>query len=220
MMRLLVSVRNAAEAATAVEAGIDLLDIKEPARGALGRADGNTIAEILGAVGGRVPVSAAAGELRDFLPDPAESRAELLGAPPPAFAAELQFAKFGLSGLASRPDWPARWKAALRIWPPSIGRVAVVYADWRTCAAPAPLDILAVGAELRCAAVLFDTFDKTRGNLLAHLPLAELAELIERARARPCLVALGGSLDRAAIARVAPLAPDVIAVRTAVCVGG
>src|SRR3712207_1522808 len=46
-VRLLVSVRSAAEAGTALEGGADIVDAKEPARGPLGAVDPVTIAEIL-----------------------------------------------------------------------------------------------------------------------------------------------------------------------------
>ena len=41
---LLVSVRDAAEAGNAVAGGAALIDVKEPARGALGRADDAIVA--------------------------------------------------------------------------------------------------------------------------------------------------------------------------------
>src|SRR5262245_1743855 len=43
---LLVSVRSVAEAMVALGAGVDLLDVKEPSRGALGRADWHVIADV------------------------------------------------------------------------------------------------------------------------------------------------------------------------------
>ena len=68
MTQLLVSVRDAAEARTAVEGGADLIDIKEPARGPLGAADVDVVEQIIAEVAGRRPVSAALGELRDWRP--------------------------------------------------------------------------------------------------------------------------------------------------------
>ena len=53
---LLVSVRSAAEAITALEAGADVIDVKEPSRGALGAADCETIAAVVRAVAGRAPL--------------------------------------------------------------------------------------------------------------------------------------------------------------------
>ena len=43
-MRLLVSVRNAEEAESALQGGADILDAKEPANGALGKVDATTLA--------------------------------------------------------------------------------------------------------------------------------------------------------------------------------
>ena len=63
---LLVSVRNVTEALTALEAGADVIDVKEPTRGSLGAADSATLAAIAQAVGGRAPVTAALGELTDL----------------------------------------------------------------------------------------------------------------------------------------------------------
>src|SRR5438128_1572682 len=60
---LLVSVRSAAEAEIAIGAGAALIDVKEPSRGPLGRADDTTIAAVVKQVAGRRPVSAALGEL-------------------------------------------------------------------------------------------------------------------------------------------------------------
>ena len=53
MPKLLVSVRNAHEAGLALDAGVDLIDVKEPSRGALGAASPRHIHEILRLVNGR-----------------------------------------------------------------------------------------------------------------------------------------------------------------------
>ena len=66
MTGLLVSVRSAAEARIALEAGADLIDVKEPRRGALGAADPAVWKDVCRAVAGRVPVSVALGELVGF----------------------------------------------------------------------------------------------------------------------------------------------------------
>ena len=63
MTRLLVSVRSVEEARVALDAGVDLIDFKEPRRGSLGAVDASTAAEIVQAIGGRAPLSMACGEL-------------------------------------------------------------------------------------------------------------------------------------------------------------
>ena len=52
MTALLVSVRSAAEALTALAGGAALIDAKEPASGSLGRADDAVIRDIVTAVAG------------------------------------------------------------------------------------------------------------------------------------------------------------------------
>ena len=47
MTRLLVSVRDALEARVAMGAGVDLIDVKEPRRGSLGRASNSVVAAVL-----------------------------------------------------------------------------------------------------------------------------------------------------------------------------
>ena len=208
MTRLLVSVRSAAEARIALTAGADLIDVKEPHRGALGAADATCVAEVIRTIAGAVPVSAALGELID-----------LPGNVPLALPGGLSFVKFGLAGCARISDWSACWRQALLQLPAEVRPVAVAYADWRTVAAPPPDEVLRVGLELGCAALLVDTFDKTCGSLVDLWSLAQLSELMAAAADSGLLTVVAGSLDLAAIERVLPLGVDYIAVRGAACGG-
>ena len=65
-MRLLVSVRNQAEALLAAESGVDFIDLKEPREGALGGLpvlDIQAIVSTLRAHGIALPISATIGDL-------------------------------------------------------------------------------------------------------------------------------------------------------------
>ena len=62
MSGLLISVRDAEEAHVALSTGVNLIDIKEPSRGSLGRADWAVVTETVRQVAGRVPVSVAMGD--------------------------------------------------------------------------------------------------------------------------------------------------------------
>src|SRR5262249_42920291 len=143
MTHLLVSVRNTAEAEIAVRAGADLIDAKEPAHGPLGAVDNAMLHEIVAAVGGRTPVSAALGELVDWQP----GRAVTL-------PAGLHFVKFGLAQCCRRSDWPDLWRRTLSALPKDSATVAVVYADWLAAQAPQPREIIALAPQLGCAAIL------------------------------------------------------------------
>jgi uncharacterized protein (UPF0264 family) len=221
--RLLVSVRDADEARDALDAGADLIDVKEPARGSLGAADPDQIAAVLQAVSGRVPVSAALGELLEssrHTPSAVRSNSDRVGQGLPCPASTgvgLHYAKLGLAGCSSLPDWPQRWSAALKRLPAGIGAVAVVYADWRLAQSPQPRQVLAEAVRLGCQALLVDTFDKSRGPLLEHWPLSDLAPFVAEVRQQGLAAVLGGSLGAAEISALLPLAPDYVAVRGAVC---
>jgi uncharacterized protein (UPF0264 family) len=210
--KLLVSVRSVIEAREAVAAGAAIVDIKEPRRGSLGRADDKVWAEVLGAVPHRVPVSVALGELNEwFAPDP------------PAFApwppASVAFVKLGLS--QARPDWRARWRTLrgqiAQVAVPIPAWVAVIYTDWQRAGAPSPDEVLSEALEIsECRGVLFDTWDKSVDSAID----SSWTKRADRIRSRGRFLALAGRLDARAIARLAYLQPEIIAVRSAACVGG
>jgi hypothetical protein len=206
--RLLVSVRSPEEASLALEAGVHLIDVKEPRHGSLGAASPRVWREVADCVAGLAPLSLALGELREFHPPQSASV-------PPQYG----YAKLGLAGCAQHA-WQDRLLEAWQSLPPAVQPVAVIYADWQRAAAPPPQDVLAVAAASGCRAILLDTAEKDGSTLLAHCPLEELARLVETARGLAAMVVLGGSLSAVEIAAVLPLAPDYIAVRGAACAGG
>jgi uncharacterized protein (UPF0264 family) len=131
----------------------------------------------------------------------------------------VQFAKIGLAGAARHADWAPRWLQAMRELPAGVEPVAVAYADWRTAHAPPLHEMLAAAVRVKAAYLLIDTYDKLRGNLLVHCSVAQLAELARQSAKSGIGLVLAGSLDTAAIAQLAPLAPAYFAVRSAACAG-
>jgi uncharacterized protein (UPF0264 family) len=217
MPKLLVSVRDAAEAVAALAGGADLIDVKEPSRGPLGRSDAAIIAAVVQAVNGRVPVSAALGELREC---------PLIGV-----AAELpdgvNFVKWGLSGMLR-----GGWNGAVIVARLSLaGRrrdknyigpefVAVAYADWVPAEAPRPVDIVAVMKAISVSTILFDTFQKDGSTLLDWMPVEEITTLVQACHDAGVKVALAGSLTVREIEQLRDVEPDWFAVRSAACDGG
>lgn len=208
MTGLLISVRNGEEAQAALAGGADLIDVKEPSRGSLGAADRGAWAEVFLAVAGKVPTSVALGELSGAVSD---AHVESL--------AGYDYAKVGLAGCGGTGDWPSDWAEFLSRLPRSVTPVAVVYADWQSASAPRPVEVIDHACRLACGAVLFDTFDKSRGDLTVHMGTSELSQLVGAVHERGMLAVLGGSLDAATIPGVMPFGPDYIAVRGAVCRG-
>lgn len=62
MTQLLISVKNVEESQVARYAGVDLIDLKDPATGALGALDIDTVRQIVNEVNGSALVSATVGE--------------------------------------------------------------------------------------------------------------------------------------------------------------
>jgi uncharacterized protein (UPF0264 family) len=204
----LVSVRSADEALAALAGGADVIDVKEPSRGALGAAGSATIAEVIQAVAGRVPATAAAGELVDFRP----------AHPSPIEGVAL--IKFGLAGCASRIGWQAEWRRAIETLSRDAQPAAVVYADWQAAGAPDRDAVLLAAIELGCPALLVDTWGKRSGTLFDHWPGDDLATFVSLVRDQGLIVALAGSLSSSDIHEAASLGANFIAVRGSACVGG
>ncbi|MBL8825698.1 MAG: hypothetical protein JNM18_01845 [Planctomycetaceae bacterium] len=210
MARLLVSVRDATEAAVALAAGVDLLDLKEPRAGALGAVSADIVREVAGLIDARTPLSVACGELLDGAANG-----------PNLFSSEtlsgVSYAKVGLAGCASRADWPELWRQFASALPHGTQPVAVAYVDAAHAAAPPIESVLEITAPLGARALLLDTWGKSHGGLLNHVTLPYLAEILSTTKRRGMLTVLGGSLDLATIEKLLPLVPDVIAVRGAAC---
>jgi (5-formylfuran-3-yl)methyl phosphate synthase len=208
-MKLLVSVRDSAEASVALAGGADWIDLKEPNAGPLGAVSFDVAHSIVQVVAGRCPLSAALGELADW-PDTNEH--ELFRIP------EISVVKVGLSNCAKVRDWSLRWQAIFSECLNSRRNLAaVIYADWRMACAPTPDEILHVAIETKCRYLLIDTFEKQAGSSISILSLEELARLAHVARQAGMTTVLAGSLQEFDFAQIAELPIELVAVRGAAC---
>jgi (5-formylfuran-3-yl)methyl phosphate synthase len=203
--RLLVSVRSAEEALAAADAGADIIDVKEPTRGSLGRADEAVWRAVREVVPRAVPMSVALGELSEWAGE-GSSGPELTNA---------TFWKLGLAKCGS--SWQSDWRRIRDRWRAGPGWVAVAYADWELSGSPDPERVLdeAIGLE-ECVGILVDTWDKSQPSSVD----LSWSSWYERARNAGLTTALAGKLDRESISRLAPLRPDIVAVRGAACFDG
>ncbi len=204
MAGLLVSVRSPEEAVAAVVGGALVIDVKDPARGPLGRADPETWRAVRRVVPASIPVSVALGEIGEGRSIPAGS------------FEGIAFRKLGLAGAG--PNWIEEWAEARRRLDGPAAWVAVAYSDWRIAGSPGPDEVLSAALEAPdCSGVLVDTWSKARPGWRDGLE--SWADWVARARLGGRFVALAGGLDLATIERLAPLGPDLFAVRGAACTG-
>jgi uncharacterized protein (UPF0264 family) len=212
-MRLLVSAANAADAAAALDGGAAFVDAKNPAAGALGAVTLAVFHDIVSAVNGRRPVTAALGDAVS----PASIEADAH-----AFArAGASLVKVGFDGV--REPGIAHDLAAAAVRGASrgggAGVVLVAYAD-RSHACVSPAALLDVASSTGAAGVLLDTADK-RGSRLTELASRTwLAAWVERAHRRSLSVALAGRLRADDLPLVRHVGADIAGVRGAACTGG
>lgn len=209
MTELLVSVRSVTEAEAALAGGANLIDVKEPSRGSLGRAPADTIGAVVAFINQRNPVSAALGEL--------------LEEPAPIEGLGLAYAKWGLAGCGACPDWRRRLEQAAQqlSWAArGCQAVAVAYVDGQAAKSPPVEEVIDFACERRWGAVLLDTWEKNGRSLLDWLPQAVIRDLCRRCRSAGVRIALAGSLRLEDVPGVLRANPDFVAVRGAVCRGG
>lgn len=206
MVRLLVSVRTVTEALAAAAGGADVIDLKEPSRGSLGRPAAALVASVLPLIPSQFQVSVALGDLEDpFTP---------LSLP------GVHFVKIGLAGWGERGDWQRQLReagATQKEANPTAALVAAAYADWRLANAPAPNKILAFALDHGWQGLLIDTALKNGSSLGDHLPFPELERLVHDGNRGGLLIALAGALRPRDVPRLAVLKPDYIGVRGAAC---
>jgi dihydroneopterin aldolase len=201
MIRLLASVRDAREAQLAVAGGADIVDFKDPAHGALGALEPTLIAAGLRQIEGAALTSATSG---DWPLNAPQLRAAVLR----TAATGVDYVKLGLlPGLELEACIEAL--AALAA---SHRLVAVFFADRGV-----PLDVLPKLQAAGFAGAMIDTFDKRQGGLRQCLHERALRDFVRDVQALGLLAGLAGSLQLDDIEVLAPLGPDLLGFRGALC---
>ena len=208
-MQLLVSVRNAAEAAAALEGGADIVDAKEPLHGALGRVTDAVLATIGARVRGRAPVSVALG---DFGSDDVAHGAAA------AARAGAAFVKVGFAGCGRGLVADEVRAATESIGPAAL--VLVAYADYDRACAPSPDRLLSLALETKAAGILLDTFDKHGAGLTTLMTQRALSNFVSTAKRAGQFVAVAGKLTADDVVRMWDTGADIVGIRGAACEDG
>jgi uncharacterized protein (UPF0264 family) len=209
-MRLLVSVRNASEAAAALAGGADIVDAKEPLSGPLGSVSPAALASIASAVGSNAPISAALGDI---------GRDDIAAAAAAATRVGAGFVKVGFAGMRGRLDTAADMLASTAVGS-TAALVLVAYADYDAAGAPSPEEVIALAEQTNAGGVLIDTCDKRGPGLLGLMTGRSLRTFVTRARSAGRTVAVAGSLSIEDFDRLRDAGADIAGVRGAACDGG
>ncbi len=210
-MQLLVSVTGPAEVRAALRGGADVIDAKDPWRGALGPVPLHRLAAIRSAIADARPLSAALGD--------AASEEALTRVVAAVVAIGVAFVKVGFAGVTSEIRARRLAVAARQRAEGETRLVLVAYADWRHAESLAPARLVSIAADAGAAGVLLDTASK-RAPLFAIQPVASVAAWVAAAHAAGMFAALAGSLSGPDLAPARALGADLVGVRGAACVGG
>lgn len=205
MTRLLASVRSVEEAEIALRAPIDVLDMKEPAAGALGALDAEVIRAIVEVAKGRRTTSATTGDL------PAQGEIMMKRAREVA-SLGVDYVKVGLFG----PHYLEKCLPVLKDAAKEIQLVGVLFAD-RIADFEGPCWLL---KEAGFAGAMVDTADKGNGSVRKCATDEKLGRFVRAARKCGLLCGIAGSLGVDDIEPLRKMEPDYLGFRTALCEGG
>jgi len=203
MTLFLASVTGAEEAAVAVAHGADIVDLKDPARGALGALSEETVRAAVAGIAGKRPVSAVIGDL------PMQPEA-IVGAASAVADRGVDFIKVGLFPEPGREACIRALHALAR----TTKIIGVMFADLT----PDPA-LIRTMADASFAGAMLDTAGKGGGRLLDHIDVPALREFVAACRSHGLLAGLAGSLETPDVPRLLLLQPDVLGFRTALCAG-
>lgn len=201
MTGMLASVSNLDEALLVEDLGVDVIDLKQPARGALGALDLGSVAAIVAALRPETVVSATVGDL-PMQPD------SVFDAVVAMAATGVDYVKIGLFPGGD-------WRGCIDRLSALTGKrrlIAVLFADTRP-----DLSVVAGLADAGFRGVMLDTMNKGAGALPQWLTCDELREFVRLARSRSLLTGLAGSLRLEDIATLLPLEADYLGFRGALC---
>lgn len=205
-VRLLVSVRDEDEALAAAAAGADLVDLKDPAVGALGGLPVERIRDVLAALRASRCVQPVSATIGDVPPDRLD---EILARVAAVADTGVDLVKVGV--------------------PPAPAATALVHALARCGAAVVPVllvddgiafDLLEAALhEDAFPALMLDLAAKGRGSLLQRVRLADVGRFIDAARACGVLCGVAGALTLDDVPTLRAFVPDFAGFRSAVCAG-
>jgi uncharacterized protein (UPF0264 family) len=214
MIKLLISITAADETRAVFEGAADIVDVKNPAEGALGAASTEVLSEVRRLLPADCPTSAALGET-----DSAEGTLALA-----AYGAAALGARYVKVGLRLGESQKAvsllrSMGASAQRANPDCGLIAVGYADAEYIGAIPWQHLPEIARAAQVEGCMIDTAIKNRQGLFNHCQESALKQWVAECRQARLLCALAGSLNRDDLPAVRRLRPDIVGFRSAACRG-
>mgnify|MGYP000420874830 FL=1 len=203
MTKWLASVQSLEEAQILLPALPDILDMKDPSKGALGALNVDIVTGIVEMIDGRCQTSATIGDL--------PMQADIIKQAMITMAASgVDYVKIGLFPDADLVQCIAELKNTVETL--EVPVIAVIFADKAL-----NVDIVPLLKESSFHGVMVDTAIKNGQHLLDHWDQSELKAFVSSANQKKMLCGLAGALRVENIEDLKPLNADYLGFRSALC---
>lgn len=212
-MKLLISPKNAREAAEAIAGGADIIDVKNPSEGPLGANFPWVIKEIRKLTPEKLEVSCTIGEAPSI---PASIALAAYG----AASLGVDYVKVGLYGtktLQNAVTLLQNVSRAVKDYNSKVQVVAAGYADFQRAQSIDPLLVPQAAAEAKVEVAMLDTAVKDGKRLFDFLTNEQLSEFVGLAHKKGLGAALAGSLRKQDLPAIYNSGADIAGVRGAAC---
>jgi len=201
MNQMLASVNSLKEALIALQADIDIIDLKQPKLGALGALDVQTVATIVRKINHQKPLSATIGDL--------PMQANIISSAVKQMAAtDVDYIKIG---FFPAPDW-TDVIAALKPLTENLKLIAVLFADQHP-----NLNSIPQFSTAGFHGIMLDTMNKSSGSLTQVMDFSKIEQFVNLAKQNQLFCGLAGSLRVADIPQLLTLKVDYLGFRGALC---
>jgi|TARA_R110000851_G_scaffold124035_1_gene254048 (5-formylfuran-3-yl)methyl phosphate synthase len=199
----LASVESLEEAQLLVEQLPDILDMKNPSKGALGALTHQTVTQIVKWINKRCLCSATVGDL--------PMQAEIISAAIRSMAdTGVDYVKVGLFDESGLIQCIQQLEPTIRSLKKPV--IAVIFADQLP-----QQKLISLLAKSGFAGVMLDTASKDGQGLLNHLSVETLQQFVVEAKSAGLLCGLAGALRIEDIETLSPLQADYLGFRSALC---
>lgn len=203
MTSMLASVNSLEEAKLALSAGVDIVDLKQPALGALGALDIKAIKEITRFCRSQSPISATIGDL-PMQPD------IILNAAIAMADSQVDYIKIG---FFPGGEWTETIQRLKTLTEQNVSLIAVIFAD-----SDPDFGIIKELSTTGFGGVMLDTMNKNKGSLTQIMTLEQIKRFSQIVKSQKMLCGLAGSLRSSDISQLIEFYPDYLGFRGALCV--
>ena len=198
MLKILASIQNISEAKILINSEIDIIDLKDPSKGALGKLNISDIEDIINFINKKKLTSSTIGDLPNNKKLISKSVDELS-------ILNIDFIKIGVY-KRSYINTLAEINSCKKL-------IAVFFADLFL---PKEKDLLFL-KESGFSGVMIDTSNKKLGNLFDHASFSEINNFISNAKKLNLLTGIAGSINESHINQITKINPNYMGFRGALC---